>query len=349
MPHGPERPRQPEADGLDGDLRALLAAARRPVVVGVAGDSGSGKSTYAHGIRRLLGNEMVATLTLDGYHKEDRAARRRSGRSPLDPRANHLPRVREHLAALREWQPVEIPTYDHVSGRFGETQLFRPTPVIVVEGLHALYPEFLPLLDFRLFVDPEREVKRRWKLERDVHRRGYTPEEARAEMDRREAHYQRWIDFQKANADVIVRINESELSALAVDELQGQIPEHCHHMEIIVTPTETPLPPLHLPVDLNAMTRRQALPFMLANVPSSFWGRAVNVVHIDGALPVQALARLESDIMRLTGIETDGDTDVADEASTIVFTQLLVAWPFLGHVHALLRRRGREADGDAEE
>ncbi|WP_435102555.1 phosphoribulokinase [Arhodomonas sp. AD133] len=340
---------------VHGDLRAMLLAADRPVMVAVAGDSGSGKTTYARGIERLLGADMVARLRLDGYHKEDRAARRRSGRSPLDPRANHLPLVREHLEALRHWQPVDAPTYDHVSGRFGPTEVFHPAPVILVEGLHALYPEFLPYMDFRLFVDPDRDVKRRWKLERDVRERGYRPDEARAEMDRREAEYQRWVDFQKANAHVIVRINESELRELAIDELTGQVPEHCHHMEVIVTPTEVPLPSLNLPVDLNNMTQRQAMPFMLANVPSSFWGRPVNVVHIDGTMPTEALRELEADIMRLTGIRfpREPEDPQVSEAPTIVFTQLLVAWPFLGHAHALLRQRHGDAatriDADAEE
>ncbi|MDZ7810335.1 MAG: hypothetical protein U5L11_09500 [Arhodomonas sp.] len=99
-----------------------------------------------------------------------------------------------------------------------------------------------------------------------------------------------------------MRINDSELRDLAVDELKVQVPEHCHHMEVIVTPTESALPSLHLPVDLNDMTQQQAMPFTLPMVPSSFLGRAVNVVHIDGAIPARALAQLESDIMRLTGI-----------------------------------------------
>ncbi|MDZ7810334.1 MAG: hypothetical protein U5L11_09495 [Arhodomonas sp.] len=185
MAHTPETPGSYAGSG-DGDLQALLAATDRPVMVAVAGDSGSGKSTYARGIERLLGTDMVATLTLDGYHKEDRAARRRSGRSS-DPRANHLPLVREHLAALQRGEAVDVPTYDHASGRSGPTHRFAPAAVILVEGLHALYPEFLGFMDFRLYVDPEREVKRRWKLQRDTRQRGYSEAQAREEMDRREA------------------------------------------------------------------------------------------------------------------------------------------------------------------
>ena len=98
-----ERDKQPKAtaSGRAMDIRALLGTYERPILLGVAGDSGSGKTTYSNGIRRLLGNDIVTSISLDGYHKEDRAQRRRSGRLPLDPAANHLELIRSHLAGLR--------------------------------------------------------------------------------------------------------------------------------------------------------------------------------------------------------------------------------------------------------
>lgn len=325
------------ADGL----RAQLERAREPVLVGVAGDSGSGKTTYTRGIERMLGPDMVSTFSLDGYHKETRAQRRQSGRSPLDPRANHLPLARDHLVALRRGEAVEVPVYNHGSGEFDAPRLIGPTPVIIVEGLHALYPELLPVLDFRLYVETDREVKTRWKLERDVSTRGYDPDEVRLEMQRREAAYKRWIDFQKTNADVIVKIHDSEMASLALDEYKGSASGDCYHMEIIVTPTEIPLPSLYMPVDLNNMTQRQGMPFMLANVPSSYWGKPVNVVHVDGMMPPRALSQLESEIMRLAGIpaSTRGDDARPEEPATMLFTQMLIAWPFIGHLSSLLQKR----------
>ncbi len=333
-----------------GGLRTLLPGAARPIMVGVAGDSGSGKTTYTRGIERLLGDDLVATLSLDGYHKETRAQRRKSGRSPLDPRANHLVTAQDHLAALARGETVETPVYDHHTGRFGEPRAFPPAPVIIVEGLHTLYPEILPLLDFKLFVETEPAVKRRWKLERDVGTRGYDPEEVRREMRRREADYERWIDFQKTNADVNVKIHDSEMAALAADEYQGNVPKDFYHMEIIVTPTAVPLPALCMPVDLNNMTRRHGMPFMLANVPSSYWGRPVNVVHVDGMVPAEALRQLEAEMARLTG--TGGHTTrllgLPDHPSAMLFTQLLVAWPFLGHLLSRLHRAPNEHSAAAD-
>jgi phosphoribulokinase len=310
------------------------------VLVAVAGDSGSGKTTYTEGIARLLGPELVAALSLDGYHKENRLQRQHSGRSPLDPRANELDLVRQHLERLRSGRSVTVPVYDHDTGVFGTPRVVRPFPVVIVEGLHALYPELLDAVDFSIYVDTDEDVKRRWKLDRDVRERGYNTAAAQREIDQREADYRRWIDFQKTNADVIVRIHESEMASLAVDEYTGEVPSDCHHMEIIVAPTQTELPPLNLPVDLNNMTQHQAMPFMLANVPSSYWGRRVNVVHIDGIMPKRALGELERDIMRLAGIPAASQT-ASQRSAAILFTQLLVVWPFLGHLLALL---GGEAD-----
>lgn len=320
------------------DLRDMLRRMRQPVVVGVAGDSGSGKTTYTDGIARVLGPELVTTLSLDGYHKEDRSQRRRSGRSPLDPRANELELARQHIERLRRGRSVTAPVYDHATGFFAAPRQVLPLPVIIVEGLHALYPELLDLVDFRVYVDTDADVKWRWKLDRDTQERGYDPANAREEMTRRENDYRRWIDFQKTNADVVVRIHDSELGSLAVDEYTGEVPPDCHHMEIIVAPTEAPLPSLRLPVDLNTMTQSQAMPFMLANVPSSYWGRRVNVVHIDGVMPASALGELEREIMRLAGIPPASQT-ASQRSAAILFTQLLVVWPFLGHLTAIAAKQ----------
>lgn len=71
-------------------LRDRLNQLQAPIIVGVSGDSGSGKTTFSNEISRLLGSDIVSTICMDGYHKEDREQRQKSGRLPLDPDANHL-------------------------------------------------------------------------------------------------------------------------------------------------------------------------------------------------------------------------------------------------------------------
>ena len=331
--------------GGDGDgttaesLRTLLADARRPLLLGVAGDSASGKTTYTQGIRRLLGNDQVTTIPLDGSHRADRAQRRRSGRLPLDPENNHLDLVEEHLRALRRGRPVEIPRYNHRTGTFDAPEIVRPAPVVIVEGLHALYDRLQPLLDFSLYVDTDRGLKWHWKFDRDTTLRNHDPGELEGELQRREAAYLQWIDFQKTSADVVVAIGESRLGALTHDGPAEALPAHCYHVEV-VTGRDTPaLPAPTLRMDVADLLHGSHPPFMLATVPSLYWGRRVNVTHIDGVIPTGSLYRLETDLMAFTGISDDLERCLVEDdrqQSTLRFAQSLVAWPALCALHALV-------------
>jgi len=318
-------------------LSARLGGRKKPLIIGVAGDSGSGKSTYTQGIEWLLGSRRVSQISLDGYHAEDRAARRASGQSPLDPSANRLALAVEHLSALRQGKAVDIPIYNHANGCFEASQRYEPTPIIVVEGLHTLYPDFLPLLDFAIYVDTDAPIKHAWKHHRDTRERGYAQDEAHNEITRRSEHYTRWIADQEAQADVILRIHPSELGRFALGELAAEIPDTCYHLEVIVKPGTDDQPALYFPVDLNNMTRDSAMPFMLATVPSHAYGQPVNVLHVDGHMPPAALETLEQEICAFAGLDAPAGADhsLASEPSTIRFAQMLLAWPVLGLIDSL--------------
>lgn len=315
-------------------LQDRFQRGQRPIFVGVAGDSGSGKTTYTEGIEWLLGADLVSQISLDGYHKEDRTTRRQSGRSPLDPQANHLAQAAADLAQLRKRQTVDIPCYDHRHGEFLTPRRHQPTPVILIEGLHTLYPEFQPLLDFRVFVDSDVRVKREWKFARDTAERGYPQEEAESQIIARADEFERWLANQQNAADVIVRIHPSTLGSLAIDGVEGGDNETCYHIEVIVTPNQQEQAALYFPVDLSTLTRHEALPFMLAMIPSRFQGNAVNVLHVDGHMPLAALDTLENELRQLIGQPSTTITSTASQAlpPTIRFAQMLVAWPFLGHL-----------------
>ena len=320
-----------------GQLRQRLLARQQPVIIGVAGDSGSGKTTYTQGIEWLLGNALVSQISLDGYHSEDRATRRKSGRSPLDPDSNRLHEAADHLATLSRGEAALIPVYDHATGRFAESRWHEPTPVILVEGLHTLYPALRPLLDACVYVDTDISIKHDWKAARDTRDRGYDPTEVAEEIARRAAQHDEWIAIQQDAADVILRIQPSRLESLARGRLDLDDPPECQHLEVIVQPRHGDQPALYFPVDLNNMTRESAMPFMLATVPSHFRGRTVNVLHVDGYMPPAALATLEQEICAFAGVEPPSGTAsaAADRRPTIRFAQMLVAWPILAHIAAL--------------
>jgi phosphoribulokinase len=178
----------------------------RPVVLGVVGDSAAGKTTLTRGVVRVLGGrERVSYISGDDYHRYGRQQRAELGITPLNPAANHLEILGQHLAHLRNREPVLKPTYDHRSGTLGPPEYVRPNPFVVVEGLLNFHSEELCAdHDIRVFLAPPEELRRTWKLTRDCTRRGYTTHEVIAELDRREGDVEQYIRPQRRLADIIV-------------------------------------------------------------------------------------------------------------------------------------------------
>ncbi len=329
------------------NLREILKKIKVPFIIGITGDSGSGKTTYSNGIRRLLGTDIVTTIDMDGYHKENREQRRVSGRLPLDPALNNLDLLKEHLSELKQGKTVKIPLYNHERGDFDPPIPFSPSPIIILEGLHALYPEFLPFIDFSIYVDPARSVKWEWKYKRDVEKRHHIPENLIKEMLRREAAYKRWIDFQKTNANIVIKISPSLIKNYARYELSCEMPKGCYKVELIIETTPVPLPTLRLTFDLAAiLDPNDKSPFILASIPSVYWGRKTILVLIDGVLSEQTVESLKSNIIKFTGIPLDevlkseGDPVLQEHehVTATQFAQLVIAWRFLEQVNHQLPR-----------
>ena len=145
-----------------------------PFVLGIVGDSGSGKSTVARGVRALIGPEHTSTLELDDYHRYTRAERQEMGLTALNPTVHNLSLMQEHLNLLRTGRTVRNRSYDHTDGSFGPVRVLEPQEVVVVRGLLG-FPtdELRAAYDLAVFLYPEPELLFRWKLRRDTKSRGY--------------------------------------------------------------------------------------------------------------------------------------------------------------------------------
>jgi len=177
----------------------------RPIVLGVVGDSGAGKTTLTRGLVRVLGDGNVAHLSADDYHRYDRRERRNLGISPLHPDANYLDILTQHLGHLRRGNPVLKPVYDHREGTLGRPHYVHPAHYLIVEGLLSFHTETLRLAhDVRVFLAPPEELRRAWKLKRDCTRRGYTTDQVLWELDHRERDAETFIRPQQAHADIVV-------------------------------------------------------------------------------------------------------------------------------------------------
>jgi phosphoribulokinase len=183
----------------------------RPVILGVVGDSAAGKTTLTRGLVRVLGDEHVAHICTDDYHRYDRKQRAELGITPLHPDCNYVNIIAQHLAHLRRGEPVLKPVYRHQDGTFAPPVFVQPERFTIIEGLLGYYlPDMRDVYDVRVFLSPPEELRRKWKVQRDCSRRGYTTDEVLAELDRREADSEAFIRPQRRYADLVVSFRTSE-------------------------------------------------------------------------------------------------------------------------------------------
>ncbi len=181
----------------------------RPILLGVVGDSASGKTTLTRGLVRVLGADAVSHVCLDDYHRFDRAQRAGRQITPLDPACNYLDVMDQHLRLLRQGEPILKPVYRHSDGTFGPPVYLAPRRFVIVEGLLGYHtPEMSECYDIRVFLDPPDHLRRQWKVARDCSRRGYTTDQVLAEIDRREPDADMYIRPQQNQADMVVRFSE---------------------------------------------------------------------------------------------------------------------------------------------
>lgn len=190
----------------------------RPVILGVVGDSAAGKTTITRGLVRILGQDRVAHVGLDDYHRYDRKQRAERGITPLHPDANHMDIMVQHLRHLRAGEAILKPVYRHTDGTFGPPQYVEPRAFAVVEGLLGYHTDPLcELFDVRVFLAPPEDLRRRWKVDRDCSRRGYTTDEVLRELDRREHDSAAFIRPQQRRADIVVSFSPSQRGDSAFD------------------------------------------------------------------------------------------------------------------------------------
>src|SRR5579862_9521965 len=185
--------------------RARTRAVGRSIILGVVGDSAAGKTTLTRGLVRVLGEEKVTYVCVDDYHRYDRRQRAEHNITPLDPECNYIDIMAQHLAHLRDGEPILKPVYRHTDGTFGPPVHVDPKQFSVVEGLLGYYTEELRrLFDVRVFLQPPEELRRKWKVQRDCSRRGYTTDQVLTELDKREDDSEAYIRPQQQYADIVV-------------------------------------------------------------------------------------------------------------------------------------------------
>jgi phosphoribulokinase len=182
-----------------------------PIILGIVGDSASGKTTLSAGVAQILGKAHCTVICTDDYHRYDRAQRAAAGLSALDPRANYIDVLEQHLRLLRGGEPILKPVYDHRRGTLEPPEYVRPKDFVIAEGLLGYATRAMrDCFDVKVYLDPEEELRRRWKLHRDTTRRGYTREEVLFQLEQRQVHSQTFIHPQRTFADIVIRFQRSK-------------------------------------------------------------------------------------------------------------------------------------------
>ena len=177
-----------------------------PVMIGVAGDSGAGKSKFVRLITDMIGEEQVTVVAGDDYHRWPRGHKMWGKYTHLNMRANDLHRQHRDAVLFSSGQPVLKSEYDHHTGTSTEEQLTEARDVIVFQGLHTLSIEALRrMCDLTVFLDPDESLRWSWKIERDGRERGYTPEQVRKALFERQRDREEFVLPQMQDADIVVR------------------------------------------------------------------------------------------------------------------------------------------------
>jgi len=180
-----------------------------PLVIGIAGGSGSGKTTVAQEILQRVGPDRIAFLQHDSYYKD------LSGLPPVQriqvnfdhPNSLETELLIQHIASLRDGKPVEVPIYDFSThSRTSQTYTVQPRMVILVEGILIFTePALREMFDVKIFVDTDSDLRFIRRLERDITERGRTTESVIKQYQStvRPMHME-FVEPSKRYADVII-------------------------------------------------------------------------------------------------------------------------------------------------
>ena len=178
-------------------------------MIGIAGGTGSGKSTIAKRIAESVSGEFVTTIDHDSYYREhpELNTEARNALNFDHPGALETELLVQHLALLRGGAAVDVPSYDFKSHqRQAQSRRVQPTPVIIVEGILVFVEEPLrALMDLKVFVDTDADIRVFRRIRRDMEQRGRSFASIREQYYRtvRPMHLQ-FVEPSKRWADIII-------------------------------------------------------------------------------------------------------------------------------------------------
>jgi len=197
-----------------------------PIVIGIAGGTGSGKTTVAKVILESVGREKIAFLPHDAYYNDQRSLPigERVKVNYDHPNSLDTQLLVSHINQLKKWQAIKMPVYDFTKHtRTDESILIKPHKIILIEGILIFNePDLRDLFDVKIFVDTDADIRFIRRLDRDINERGRSSQSV---IDQylntvRPMHLE-FVEPSKRYADVI--IPEGGLNTVAMDMVIARI------------------------------------------------------------------------------------------------------------------------------
>lgn len=269
-------------------------ARRRPVLLGIVGDSAAGKTTLTRGIAKVFGQDRATHVCTDDYHRYDREARKTMTITPLDPECNYVGIMEQHLKLLAAGEPILKPIYNHANGTLDAPVLVEPADLVIVEGLLGYHTKAMrDCYDIKVFLDPPEDLRRQWKIDRDTSKRGYEVDQVNADLAKREPDSEAFIRPQREFADIVVRFHPPSASLeVAPDQLD---------VRIVLRPT---LPHPYL-MEVAERTRIEHLRPLRVSLARD-GGKPVDVVEIEGSIDPKLSSAVEEAILEGMGMDLEG-------------------------------------------
>ena len=198
------------------------------LVIGIAGGTGSGKTTLVKRIKEQFG-DVVSVLSHDNYYRRldhlDLEERRKVNYD--EPKALETELMSQHLEQLRRGEAIDCPVYDFAEhNRSNEVLRIEPRPVIIVEGILIFENKPLrDLMDIRIFVDTDADIRICRRIKRDVNKRGRSVESVIEQYQTTvKPMHEKYVEPSKRYAHIVVP--EGGKNTVAVEMIMGHIQRH---------------------------------------------------------------------------------------------------------------------------
>ena len=203
------------------------------LVIGIAGGSGSGKTTLVKNLIQTFGN-VITVLSHDNYYKrlDELTYEERCLVNYDEPAAFETDLMVQQLASLRQGEAIDCPVYDFtIHNRSDQLQRIEPSQVIIVEGILIFADKALrDLMDLRIFVDADADIRICRRMKRDVNKRGRSIESVITQYQQTvKPMHEKYVEPSKKYAHIVVP--EGGKNLVALDMLQGYIQRHLDAIE----------------------------------------------------------------------------------------------------------------------